>query len=143
VHRKLCKASIALSLIAIAGCSSPDAMVEPGTDADASSSLDARLDDGDAFSIDSAAQCGFTDWGDDACTSCTAKNCCDVQSLCIAVPTCAPLDGCWSACSGDASCERACGDKYIDAISNYNAIINCQLNACSSPCGRNLHSASE
>jgi hypothetical protein len=72
-----------------------------------------------------------------------AQNCCDVQSLCIAVPTCAPLHGCWSACAGDANCERACGDKYIDAISNYNAIINCQFNACSSPCGRDLHSASE
>ena len=143
MNLKLHKPSIALSLVAIVGCGASDAVVEAATHGDASSSLDGRLDDGDALSVDSDAECGFTDWGDDACTSCMAQNCCDVQSLCIAVPTCPTLHSCWSACSGGAICERACGDMYINAISNYNAIINCQLNACSSLCGRNLHSASD
>jgi hypothetical protein len=137
------KRCIALSLIAIAGCSGPDPLVDSGSRADTSSSLDARLIDGDVLSVDAAAECGALDWGDGACTSCMTQNCCAVESLCIAVAGCTTLHSCWSACAGDAACERACGVKYIGAISNYNAIINCQLNACSSLCERSFQSASD
>ena len=81
-----------------------------------------------------AADCGTLAWKSPSCASCTQASCCAVEAICAAIPTCAPLDACWSACGADAGCTNACGAQYIDAISNYNAILNCQHNSCATEC---------
>jgi hypothetical protein len=91
---------------------------------------------GDAASTDAAVECGSLSFNTPACTACTAQNCCGVENLCAALVECAPLNDCWTACDADATCTRACGTKYITAISNYNAVLNCQFNTCSAVCGR-------
>jgi hypothetical protein len=78
--------------------------------------------------------CGGLVWLSAACASCTDESCCDIERLCVAIPTCAPLNACWNACDHDAGCTAGCGMQYIDAISNYNAILNCQRNACAAQC---------
>jgi hypothetical protein len=103
------------------------------------SSGTARHDDAGANEADvaldaAAADCGTLEWGDPACTSCTNANCCNLELLCEALASCAPLHQCWTQCGGDRSCQTACGSTYIDSISNYNAILNCQTSACLSVC---------
>jgi hypothetical protein len=105
------------------GTSPPDA----GEDGPSDAGTDAPADAG-------ASDCGGLAWKTPACGSCTDEHCCDLEKLCAAIPSCAPLDACWNACGGDGGCQNGCGTQYLQAISNYNAILNCQNNSCAAVC---------
>jgi hypothetical protein len=83
------------------------------------------------------SSCGALNWPSSDCAACTDQSCCQVADWCGAVASCAPLSQCMDAC-GDAgtSCETACALRYNDAISNYNAILNCQSSYCAASCTR-------
>jgi hypothetical protein len=103
-----------------------DAPVDAGPDAPVDAGLDAPVD----------ADCGGLAWKTPACASCTHEACCSIERLCVVIPSCAPLNACWSACDGDAGCTQGCGTQYIGAISSYNAILNCQSNFCATACSQ-------
>jgi hypothetical protein len=116
--------SIAIAFFAL-GCSSSRAPSE-----DASSDAVQAADAGDAM------DCGSLAWGAPACAACTDIHCCSLESLCAAIPSCTPLSQCTLACGADAGCAMACGATYVDSVSNYNAVLNCQSNECPSECAR-------
>jgi hypothetical protein len=117
-------------LFVLAGCAggaSPDKLPgDAGHDAPADAPADAESPDG--------GDCGGLAWKTPACAACTHQNCCSVEELCAAIPSCAPLDACWNACGADAGCTNGCGSQYVAAVSNYHAILNCQHNACAAAC---------
>jgi hypothetical protein len=115
----------------LAGCSSGGSSGTPPMDAGQDGPVDAGED---APPDAGASDCGGLVWKSQACTACTHQQCCSVEQLCAAIPSCAPLDACWNACGGDGGCQNGCGAQYIAAISNFNAILNCQNNACNSAC---------
>jgi hypothetical protein len=129
---------IALILLA-AGCDTsgaPGATAGAGSDSTAG---DAGLDGefggaSDANAPDGLKGCGPFVWSSPACASCMNQSCCDVEKLCAAIPTCAPLADCENSCDGSVSCQEGCGARYIDAISNYNAVLNCRFNMCAAEC---------
>jgi hypothetical protein len=81
-----------------------------------------------------AADCGALVWATPSCASCTSEFCCSFEQLCAAIPSCVPLSACWTACGADAGCTSSCGAQYTAAITNYNAILNCQDHSCSTVC---------
>jgi hypothetical protein len=102
--------------------------------ADSNEGVDAPGDAGVDGSGDGEGGCGSLVWSSPACASCTDQSCCNLEVLCAAIPTCVPLSACWNACDGDGGCTNGCAMQYIDAISNYNAIRNCQRNSCAAAC---------
>jgi hypothetical protein len=129
-------ARIAGSVIAVvlAGCSGGGSSGTPPSDAGPDAPSDAGPDAPSDAGPSDGGDCGGLAWKTPACASCTHANCCSVEMLCAAIPSCAPLDACWNACGADAGCKQGCGTEYIAAISNYNAILNCQANGCSAAC---------
>jgi hypothetical protein len=109
-------------------------------DVDSGASLDDASSDvsPDEGAIDAGPQddCGPLEWNAPACAACTAASCCALEWLCTEIETCEPLNLCANACGGDASCVTGCGSTYIDSISNYNAVLNCQMSYCRTECGR-------
>jgi hypothetical protein len=118
-------------LAVLAGCSSQGTRHEGDASADASPGEAASDAASDAPSDE---DCGALAWAGDGCAACTAANCCAVQALCAAIPECTPLSRCWEGCGADAGCSKACGSTYIGAISNFNAVLNCQSQSCASQC---------
>jgi hypothetical protein len=106
----------------------------PETEAGLDGGADSNLLIPDGSEAESAADCGSLGWADVACSECTHAHCCALESLCASITACAPLNECSTACGTDASCAMGCGVRYIDAISNYNAILNCQINSCQAQC---------
>jgi hypothetical protein len=96
---------------------------------------DAGANEAEVVADATAVDCGALGWVDPECTSCTNAGCCELEALCATLPSCSPLHQCWTACAGDAGCQAACGTTYIDSISNYNAILNCQMSTCRTECG--------
>jgi hypothetical protein len=126
------------SLVTFAvGCSSQTLQTPVDAAADSTGTIggDAGGSDGADGAGPSEEDCGTLAWAGDACAACTTARCCSVQALCAAIPECGPLALCWEGCGGDAGCTTACGDQYIPAISNYNAVLNCQANSCPAQCG--------
>jgi len=121
----------------LAGCASNGTGAPPadaGLDSsDGASDTGPTGDGGDGGSPE-AADCGTLVWSTPACATCTSQSCCGAEALCAAIPSCAPLSACWNGCGADAGCTSACGSQYAAAISNYNAILNCQSEYCSMAC---------
>jgi len=121
------------------GTSPGDAGLDASTDAasDSASTVDAGgLDaaaDADGGSPD-ATDCGALVWATPSCASCTSQFCCSFEEGCAAIPSCVPLSACWNACGADAGCTTSCGAQYSAAITNYNAILNCQDHSCATVC---------
>jgi hypothetical protein len=116
----------------LAGCSSSG-----NTGSDAGLQVDAGAEAAaDAAGIGDAPDCGPLVWSPSACASCTHASCCQLEELCLAIASCVPLNQCFVACGADAGCTQGCGARYVDAISNYNAILNCQIASCTSQCNQ-------
>jgi hypothetical protein len=122
------RCALMASLLYLAGCSSSGA---------AGSDAGLREDAGAEAATDGAGpDCGPLVWSPGACASCTHASCCQLEEQCLAIASCVPLNACFVACGTDAGCTQGCGARYVDAISNYNAILNCQITSCASQCGQ-------
>jgi hypothetical protein len=114
----------------LSGCSSSGASgSDGGLPADAGAEAAS-----DAAGAADAPDCGPLVWTPSACASCTHASCCQLEEQCLSIASCVPLNECFTACGTDAGCTQGCGARYVDAISNYNAILNCQITSCASQC---------
>ena len=71
-----------------------------------------------------------------ACGDCETSKCCDPLATCNTDGACVTLADCVFACAaGDQNCENACGSQSTQqAVDEFNAIITCVGNNCSTQC---------
>lgn len=106
---------------------------DAGVPSDAADAGSDASDAGDGAVVPEGG-CGDMVWPSPACASCTDQNCCSLESICSGIDACAPLNACWNGCAGDAGCTNNCATQYEGAISNFNAVLNCQFNSCRTAC---------